>query len=63
MPLAKVEIVIPAGVIKEDAQEDPTLVKNGKVDISVTTFVPAPKNSARIETNNHTKFLKRCFII
>ena len=43
MPLAKVEIVIPAGVIKEDAQEDPTLVKNGKVDISVTTFVPAPK--------------------
>ena len=26
MPLAKVEIVIPAGVIKEDAQEDPTLV-------------------------------------
>ena len=41
MPLAKVEIVIPAGVIKEDAQEDPTLVKNGKVDISVTTFVPA----------------------
>lgn len=43
MPLAKVEIVIPAGAIKEDAQEDPTLVKNGKVDISVTTFVPAPK--------------------
>lgn len=41
-PLAKVEIVIPAGAI-EEAGQDEGIVENGKVDISVTTFVPAPK--------------------
>lgn len=41
-PLAKVEIVIPAGAIEESGQK-PGIVENGKVDISVTTFVPAPK--------------------
>lgn len=41
-PLAKVEIVIPAGAIEEAGQK-PGIVDNGKVDISVTTFVPAPK--------------------
>lgn len=41
-PLAKVEIVIPAGAI-EEAGQDEGIVKDGKVDISVTTFVPAPK--------------------
>lgn len=41
-PLTKVEIVIPAGAI-EEAGQDPGIVENGKVDISVTTFVPAPK--------------------
>lgn len=41
-PLAKVEIEIPAGAIEADGQE-PGIVENGKVDISVTTFVPAPK--------------------
>ena len=42
MPLAKVEIVIPAGAIDASAQES-GIVENGKVEISVTTFVPAPK--------------------
>lgn len=44
-PLAKVEIVIPAGAIEESEQE-PGIVKDGKVDISVTTFVPAPQEVA-----------------
>ncbi|WP_294559656.1 carboxypeptidase regulatory-like domain-containing protein [uncultured Bacteroides sp.] len=41
-PLAKVEIEIPVGAIEEAGQK-PGIVDNGKVDISVTTFVPAPK--------------------
>lgn len=42
MPLVKVEIEIPVGAIEEAGQK-PGIVDNGKVDISVTTFVPAPK--------------------
>lgn len=41
-PLVKVEIEIPVGAIEEAGQK-PGIVDNGKVDISVTTFVPAPK--------------------
>ena len=41
-PLVKVEIEIPVGAIEEVGQK-PGIVDNGKVDISVTTFVPAPK--------------------
>lgn len=41
VPLAKVEIEIPAGAI--DAEENADIVKDGKVEISVTTFVPAPE--------------------
>ena len=41
-PLVKVEIEIPVGAIEEAGQK-PGIVDNGKVDISVTTFVPAHK--------------------
>lgn len=40
-PLVKVELAIPAGAI-EATGENAEIVKDGKVDISVTTFVPAP---------------------
>lgn len=43
MPLAKVEIEIPVGAIKEEDQREEGIVNEGKVEISVTTFVPAPK--------------------
>ena len=42
VPLVKVAIEIPVGAI-EAAGQDAGIVENGKVDISVTTFVPAPE--------------------
>lgn len=42
IPLAKVKIEIPKGSI-DAAGQDEGIVKDGKVDISVTTFVPAPE--------------------
>ena len=41
-PLVKVELAIPAGAI-EATGDNAEIVKDGKVDISVTTFVPAPE--------------------
>ena len=40
--LVKVELAIPAGAI-EATGDNAEIVKDGKVDISVTTFVPAPE--------------------
>lgn len=40
-PLVKVDLTIPAGAI--DEAENQGIVEDGKVDISVTTFVPAPE--------------------
>lgn len=42
VPLAKVAIEIPAGAIEAEGQ-NAGIVKDGKVNISVTTFVPAPE--------------------
>ena len=42
VPLAKVSIEIPAGAIEAEGQNT-GIVENNKVDISVTTFVPAPE--------------------
>lgn len=43
IPLAKVEMEIPKGAIKEENQTVSGIVDDGKVEISVTTFVPAPQ--------------------
>lgn len=39
-PLVKVELAIPAGAI--DTEASASLISDGNVGISVTTFVPAP---------------------
>mgnify|MGYP000943333747 CR=1 FL=1 len=43
-PLVKVELTIPKDAI-EASQQQAGIVENGKVNISVTTFVPAPEEA------------------